>query len=203
MSVDRSAGSLCTLLSEYIKENNLKVVPMIVDVGANDGLYQSNSRFFLEREWAGVLIEPVPRSFHNLVKSMDVFKDRITFINAALADTHGTAKIYRHPNDSDRTNDGGASLIKIPQSNLYWECLTLDAATLAHIYGDVGILSIDAEGYDFVILKRWLSTPSKPTIIITEDLTDWGQQQEKHQFMLGSGYRFWQHVSGNDVYIKL
>lgn len=200
--MDRSAGNVCTLLHEYMVKNNMDVPQRIVDIGANDGLYQSNSRYFLEQGWSGILIEPVPKSFASLVRSMDKFKNHSIFINAAVADSHGTARIFRHPNDSDNTNDGGASLIKDPRSREFWECLTIDAATLAFVYQDVGILSIDAEGYDFVILKRWLSTASRPAIIITEDLTDWGQQNNKHQFLLTSGYEFWQHVSGNDVYIR-
>lgn len=203
-SVDTSAGLVSSIIYQQIVDKNLCVPRLIVDIGANDGIYQSNSRFFLQQAWNAILIEPLPHIFKRLASNMDEFKDRSIFINAAVGDRSGATKIYRHPNDSDNTSDGGASLILNPdQSTASWECELVDAHALAVQYPDVGVLSVDAEGYDHVILRRWLGTKNRPMFIISENLTDWGTQPEKEFLLHSMNYLFWQHIEGNDIYIKL
>jgi len=199
---DTSAGQLSSQLMEYIVDQDIILNPFIVDIGANDGVYHSNSRYFLERGWSAILIEPVSKTFQQLVKNCAKYADNICFLNVAANKCNGMIRIHRHVNDAKwETNDGGASLLSHFSSGDGWDCIGIDCMTLASFCTTPGILSVDTEGYDSVILTRWLQSDSRPPCIVTEDLTDWGNQQEKHDLLSTSGYRFWKNIAGNDIYV--
>jgi FkbM family methyltransferase len=54
-----------------------------LDIGAQDGITNSNTRALAERGWGGVLVEAAPA---NVVKLLDLYGDRedISIVNAAL-----------------------------------------------------------------------------------------------------------------------
>ena len=45
---------------DYIRKNNLSVPTVYVDIGASDGVCNSNSRYFIHQGWVGYLFEPCP-----------------------------------------------------------------------------------------------------------------------------------------------
>ena len=44
----------------------------LVDIGAADGITNSNSRFLIEKGWGGILIEPNTKNFNKL---QDLYKN--------------------------------------------------------------------------------------------------------------------------------
>ena len=78
------------LLRRLLRPNDGEV---IVDVGANDGFYGSNSYPFIARGWRAVLIEPHPVAF---AKAQARFAGRanVTCLNLACAETPGQLPLY-------------------------------------------------------------------------------------------------------------
>ena len=65
----------------------------LIEAGAYDGELQSNSLFFeMQRNWTGLLIEPVPSFFEKLLK-----KNRQMFkINACIANDRPSVQKFRY-----------------------------------------------------------------------------------------------------------
>src|SRR5436190_21566004 len=71
---------------------------VVVDVGANDGFYGSNSFPFVSRGWRSILIEPHPRAFERLQK-LHAGKKRTTCLNIACAEKEGEFPLYLSKGD--------------------------------------------------------------------------------------------------------
>ena len=85
--------------------------PFAVDVGANVGA----PTLFFARDLGRrvVAVEPVPQTFALLRRNVEAngFGDRVTLVNAAIAETAGTVSMVRHAKDgwSEVADSGGAA----------------------------------------------------------------------------------------------
>jgi len=65
-----------------------------VQIGANNGLTDDPIRQFVTKyHWHGVLVEPQPQVFQQLLKNYEVEK-QLAFENAAIADKDGTVRLF-------------------------------------------------------------------------------------------------------------
>ena len=75
------------------------------DIGAWDGKCLSNTYALLERGWAGVMVEPAPRSFVGLMENTEPFRDRVQLVNAAITVEGGLRPFYDCKGDAVATLD--------------------------------------------------------------------------------------------------
>jgi FkbM family methyltransferase len=161
----------------------------IIDVGASEGHYNSNSMpLILEMSWCGILLEPMPIQFKQLMtRYQDI--DDIQCINAVLCDNDSIVDMFIHPNDGDGTTAGnhGSSLIKMARNKIVVKVPSISYESLNSLRNlrDVGILSIDTEGYDFDILRGLLPL-GLPAVIISE-VIEVGEE-DKVRFIESFGY---------------
>jgi FkbM family methyltransferase len=141
-----------------------------VQVGAHDG--RSNDpirRLVTKLEWTGVLIEPQPELFAQLVESYSGHR-QLKFENAAIAAADGFRTLYRIRPDVQGLPSWATQLASfdrrtllhhekwIPELKNHIEELSVPCLTLATVIeryglGELDLLQIDAEGYDHEILK--------------------------------------------------
>jgi len=136
----------------------------ILDLGANDGVTLSNSRFFIERGWSGVLIEAGRTPYERLLKSS---LPNCININCAIGVENCELTFYESDkllsindvglvssliiNETERWRRSGINFIdyKVPCYN--WN-------TLVENYGlqnkKFDIISIDIEGMDYDVLTQ-------------------------------------------------
>jgi FkbM family methyltransferase len=146
----------------------------IVDIGASDGLYTSNSYdLIIQYGWNGLLFDPQEDILAIAQQHHKDNIDHVLFFPVAIAEVKGRVVLFGHPNDYDgkTTLNHGASLIEIPN-------YTAKRAVNAISYQDflsiislstVGVLAIDTEGYDFSIIDGLFKlTKDRPQVIITE-----------------------------------
>ena len=55
-------------LYNYIAENNIMTPEVFVDIGALDGITNSNARLFLSQGWKGILFQPILLALINYLK---------------------------------------------------------------------------------------------------------------------------------------
>jgi len=106
-----------------------------VELGAYDGIQTSNT-FYMEKnlEWDGICVEANPSVYQSLIKNR-----KSKNINVALNDYVGECFF---------TND------KITTTGIKVPCNTLDnVLTENNSPKDIDYLSIDIEGYEYIILK--------------------------------------------------
>jgi FkbM family methyltransferase len=149
-----------------------------VQIGAHDGLHNDPIRAFVEKyHWIGVLVEPQPAIFKRLLANYADEK-QLAFENCAIAPIDGQAKFYCFaPNQGlpDHatmlcsmwkeavTNNGHGYRGEVEQ--IIVPAMTLQTLLTKHDIESLDILQIDAEGFDFDVIKMLDETAIRPEII--------------------------------------
>lgn len=145
--------SLWDCFGVALDEKLIKLIDLengsFIEVGANDGIYQSNTKLLEERYgWTGILIEPSPSSFESLIVNrpnskcfqcaLGSFEEEGTFTFGDF-DGHVMASIQ------------GNRLKRPAEQKVLMRSLQsiLDEVGLKH----VNLFSLDTEGYELNILK--------------------------------------------------
>lgn len=177
----------------------------IVEVGANDGVTASNSRFFLRRGWQALLIEPNPRIFPRLVENVRAWP-RVRCVPVACSNAPGTLPLRIFADDPTgmlstiheeaEANRGRPRPIAEVHEV---EVRTLTSLLDEHqVPADFGILSVDAEGHDLQVLQGLDFARYRPGLIITE--SDERTEGEKHALLSASGYVLIERVGVNTIW---
>jgi FkbM family methyltransferase len=125
----------------------------LLDIGANNGKTNSNSRALLEIGWMGVLVEPHPYAFGIL---NDGLLEGSKAFNYAIADYDGMATLHA-PKDSQLSSIK-KDFTKQSEKWHKFEPIEVPCVTIDTLYKQTGnrfdFITIDAEGCDFDILKQ-------------------------------------------------
>jgi FkbM family methyltransferase len=116
----------------------------------------------------GILIEPIPQLFEQLTATY-AGRQGLSFVNAAVAQDEGTRELYwvsPLPGDPVWVDQLGSFSRDVVLSHAEWvpgiadrmravevRCRTLRSLVDEHALDDIDLLHIDAEGFDFEILK--------------------------------------------------
>lgn len=167
----------------------------VVDVGANDGFFSSNSYPFLVRGWNGLLVEPHPAA---LIKVRRLHRKRpgVTVIQGGCSDSEGMLTLYSRPGDDGGSlsflepqaggavqTNGPTASISIAQVRVH----RLERLLMEHgVPEGFGLLSIDTEGHDLKVLEGANLERFRPEVIITESSVD---DLPKREFLRQRGYQ--------------
>lgn len=175
---------------------------IVVDVGANDGFYGSNSFPFVARSWRAILVEPHPKVFAKLQK-LHAGKTNVTCLNLACSNVQGTLPLHVGSDGeapSNSTLSDAADLLQVrAEETILVKVETLsDVLAGLKIPADIGVLSVDVEGMDYEVLlgldfSRW-----RPRLIITEDYEP--KEAKKSEWLTSQGYRLVMSIAGNTLW---
>jgi FkbM family methyltransferase len=160
-----------------------------VEIGANAGDHHDHLRpHILERQWRGLMVEPVPYVFDRLVRNYGHI-GRVTLVNAAVGSQDGERPFFHlreaapderhrlpHWYDGIGSFSREAILSHRPQlpdidSRLVETTVpTLSFESLCRDHGveRVDLLAIDTEGHDFEILRSIDLDRRRPAIVVYE-----------------------------------
>jgi len=171
----------CIRLSNFVQE------PIFVIVGAFDGLNDPCSDILLyNKQWKGLLIEPVPYIFNRLKAN---FQDSKRFLleQVALGSTAGEATFYSVDPSANKSMPNlshwfekigslnrkhilkffnGALEPFIVESTV--KVCTLSGILKKNYIQDIHFLQIDTEGYDYEVLKTLDFANQSPVMIFIE-----------------------------------
>lgn len=178
-----------------------------VQIGANDGVIGDPIHQVVKTcGWSGVLVEPLPVFFEKLVANYAGVPN-LEFENAAIGTTDGTGTIYsvdRRPEDPywvellssfnrDVILSQGEVLADLEHRLIEVEVKTTTLASLVTRHGlnNIDLLHVDAEGYDFEILKQIdFGASWAPSFIIFErEHLDKEAYQQATRMLHKAGYR--------------
>jgi|GEM_PF-4225044 len=149
------------LIEKYLKDNDIKIVPKFFEIGAAEITRNSNSRFFIESmDFEAYLFEPNSEFFAKLV---DHYKanNKVKVENIAISNKDGQVKFdFQEDYTLSGISENGSSTIEAKKLSTYLNQNGLDK--------NIGIVSIDTEGYDTPILQDILADQILPDIIIIE-----------------------------------
>jgi len=201
---DPSEGRISSRMLTYIENNDIEVPELILDIGANNGKYFSNSMFFINKGWKAILVEPLHIQVLDLYKLHHDRLDKVQIWPFAVGDVDKDAVLYGHKNDGNgyKTANQGASLISMPHP-IKWTVRCISGNTMAGLIDldSVGILSVDAQGFDYRILKSiFEATEQRPRFIITEV---WQADEEQKMQMLKANHYVQRAKLGHNKWFEL
>ena len=182
---------------------NKKQNGLCVEVGAADGVDNSNSRYLIESfNWSAVLVEPHPNFFDSL-KSLYKNTDRITLLNMAIHTKKGAMPFYLYGRDVGAQISTLSKEFKQHSIALYGnkyedEPIIVDVEPLESVLKNipkVDFLSVDCEGVDMEVLKSNDWTLYRPSLLCVEHVHL--PEAELVGFMSSVGYRIYDRTPGN------
>jgi len=178
-----------------------------VDVGANDPLTHSITKYFYDAGWHGVNVEPAHHPFERLAAA----RERDVNLNVGLSNEPGTLTLHEFPPELS-----GASTFSAAQADWHRENglpsvkRTVEVTTLArvceeHVEGRIDFLSIDVEGHERAVIDgadwaRW-----RPRVVIveaTQPATTIPTHDEWEHVLLAADYLFGAFDGLNRYYVR-
>jgi FkbM family methyltransferase len=160
-----------------------------VEIGSNDGEQHDHLRpFILEKEWSGLMVEPVPYVFERLSRNYAGL-DRVILVNGAVGDRDGELPFYHlvDASEAERAQlpdwyDGIGSFSReavlshsthMPdvESRLVTAqvpTMTFETLCARHGVSSVDLLLIDTEGYDWEIIRAIDLAAWRPQLMVYE-----------------------------------
>lgn len=187
------------LLAEIFKNDT----GICVEVGANDGVTYSNTKYLEENGWTCLLVEPTPRLCENIrnTRSGRLFE-------CAASDSEGEIILYMsEEHDLFSSVEKQATMAdELARSDLAILPVRVAARRLDSILEEAGVdrldmASIDVEGHEYSVLKGFDLDRFNPRILIIEDSTDL-QVSSVETFLMQKGYYRFYRSGGNDWYAR-
>ena len=161
---------------------------VMFDVGSMDG---SSFMPFLLKKWEVFAFEPDKKNHQTILNNLKNWKFKINLIQKAVSDVEETKLFY-----TSKSSTGIPSLLKfnenqVPSHEL--STIVLNDFIKERDVKKIDFLKIDAEGYDFMVLKGFDFSKFKPRIIMCE----FEDGKTKHlgystkdmaQFLIDQGY---------------
>jgi FkbM family methyltransferase len=145
------------ILTDYFNGRN----GFLVDVGAWDGVFLSNSRALLEMGWSGILFEPDPNGYCGLIEnSMSLPSSKIAVLPIACSDKDGYARFYV-------SKEGTlSSLVHVSDVS---ERIFIQTRKISTVWKHkIDLLLIDVEGAELMVLGGVDWKANNPEMIVTE-----------------------------------
>lgn len=168
-----------------------------IQVGANDGLNHDPIHKFIKRDhWQGLLLEPQTYVYRNKLFPLYLKDSGVMMENVALSSEIGLMEMYRLSFTNDRWATGLATFdkktldkkvvrgdidtlakkngVKLPASKEDYiesfkvETKSFDFLMEKYNISKVDVLQIDAEGYDFEIVKMFDLAKNKANVVVFE-----------------------------------
>lgn len=180
-----------------------------VEVGAFNGIDASNSWFFEQLGWTGVLVEPDPVQAEHCTRN----RPASTTVQAAAGREPGTLVLHRftaaadwsgmlsHVGESDAHSERLASMTGATET-VEVPCVRLD-----DVLGEAGIdridfVSIDVEGAEESVLAGFDLDRWRPEVIVLERTYEGKRASPLAEIMTRAGYRRETTIGANDVYTR-
>jgi FkbM family methyltransferase len=177
-----------------------------LDVGAADPVEYSVTKWFYDRGWSGINVEPQPGYF----AALQADRPRDTNLNVGLSDRPGTVTLYEAPDRPGWSTmepavaDGFlAQGIELVEREV--AVLTLAEVCERYARGPIDFLKIDVEGFEPHVLRgadfaRW-----RPRVVLVE-ATEVGRPVLNHDgwepLLLDADYRFATFDGLNRYYVR-
>lgn len=182
----------------------------IVELGAGHPEEISNSRYFLERGWCGLLVEGNPELADMLaafyaddqnVTVVDclVGKEDLDAVDFAISLRHWALSGVGGVSQPEAHDAGQVEMLTTSQrraSSVIRSWLETSGGS------DVGILSIDLEGMDTEVLREIISAGLSPQVLVVERLTE-ADHVSQSELLQSSGYVYVEQRSLSDIWIRV
>ena len=160
-----------------------------IELGANDGLEQSNTAFFeFHRGWTGLLIEPSLDKYTQCVTNR---KSSLVVHGACVSDTYEGSTVLGDFDGSLMSSISGKRLGR--SSSVSVPAFTLSKLLERFNGCEIDLLSLDTEGYEMEVLKGLDIQRNSPKYMIIEIY--WKDFDDISEFLSSNGYRLYSSIT--------
>lgn len=221
-------NSLAWTLNKYSRNTQQLTV---IQIGANDGFNHDPIVKFIKRDkWNGVLLEPQKYVHDTFLSKLHQNQSNIKTLNAALDYQDGERMMYHIAFSRSRWATGLSSFdkqaleevinnghvarsarkegIPLPTNKEDYiteekiQCISPETLVKTYHINKIDLLQIDAEGFDFEIIKMMNIPQTQPGMIVFEDSHLSSEAlQECHQLLSTQSYII-RKTKGNAIAIK-
>jgi len=176
-----------------------------IEAGAFDGESDSTTLHFeLEHGWTGLLVEPVPLNFKELVSK----KRRAWSVQNCLSTQQTPETVNFSMSGSSKATMAGIVVGNETQGEtVEMQCLPLYSMILALGNPTVDFLSLDIEGAEFQVLKNipWESVDIRAISVETQFAGEVmeGDKEDIFRLLTGLGYTHLDSIARDDIFVKL
>ena len=147
------------LIADYFKSN----IGAFLEVGSNNGITLSNCYQLALEGWSGLCVEPSPKVWNELLKN-HLEHPKVQCLNVAIGEENNMATFYDSGTLLKSGDKALVSTIKKEETTRWRESVqfeetqveVIDFATMLELSDikEFDLISIDAEGFDYKILKQ-------------------------------------------------
>ncbi len=184
---------------------NRKTEGLCIEVGANDGINDSNTMYFENIGWNCILIEPNP----DLCRMIRAARSS-TLIEVAASDKNGETSLFvaegaERAHGVSTINSAEEALNKIKSYGFTYSEVQVKTRPLNEILDSLKIgraidfISVDVEGHELEVLKGFSLERWKPTVILVEDNSNF-DNADVSNYLKRFGYLRFMRTGVNDWY---
>lgn len=184
---------------------NRKNEGLCIEVGANDGVNDSNTMHFENVGWNCILIEPNP-----VLCKMIRTSRKATLIEVAASDKNGETTLFvaegaERAHGVSTINSAEEALNKIKSYGFTYSEVQVKTRPLNEILDSLKIdraidfISVDVEGHELEVLKGFSLDRWRPTVILVEDNSNF-DNADVSNYLKEFGYLRFMRTGVNDWY---
>lgn len=184
---------------------NEKCEGLCIEVGANDGVNDSNTMYFENVGWDCILIEPNP-----VLCQMIRASRKASLIEVAASDKNGETSLFvaegsERAHGVSTINSAEDALNKIKSYGFTYSEVQVKTKLLNDILDSekitskIDFISIDVEGHELEVFKGFSLDRWKPTVILVEDNSNF-ENFDVSNYLKKFGYSRFMRTGVNDWY---
>lgn len=196
------------LYENYFKN---KQKGFFMEIGADDGVDKSNTKFFEETlEWNGICIEPSPERFKLLETNRICICENVAISDnegeaefmdisgwgkalSGIVDKYSGSHMNRIQNELKNPNNKGYNIVNVKTT-------TLNNLLEKHNVTDIDFCTVDTEGGEYDIIKNIDLVRFNIKIFIVEN--NYGDESVNN-YLTSNGYEMIKKINVDNVYVKL
>jgi len=184
----------------YLKKYFGDCIGKYLDIGANHPFRISNTYLLYSLGWSGVVVEPIP----TLIKAHQKFRPRDLQLPLAVSNSRGELEFFELSPSVLSTFDSSLVASHIRGGGKVRMTHKIEVQTLADIskqyFNNVecDLMSIDTEGFDYLVLSgnNWNSFRPKVIVFESNDYND----NQADDLLLSKGYELLETFGCNKIY---
>lgn len=180
-----------------------------VDVGAHHPVRFSNTKYFYNKGWKGINIEPTP----DAIKAFELFRKRDINLNIGIGPEKGklTFHCFNEPALNSFSKEVSERIDRESDKYKIIRRLDIDVLPLSEVFDkylpkgqQIDFISIDVEGLDYQVLLSNDWNKYQPEVILVEENVDVDEISKSpiYQFLKDKGYKFFAKTLRTCIYRK-
>jgi FkbM family methyltransferase len=180
-----------------------------VDVGAHHPVRFSNTKYFYDKGWKGINIEPTP----NAIKAFKTFRRRDINLNIGIGPERGELTFYcfNEPALNSFSKEVSERVDRESSTYKIIKELKIEVMPLSVVFDQylpegrkIDFISIDVEGLDYQVLTSNNWDKYQPEVILVEENIDVDRIGDSpiYNFLKDKGYHFFAKTLRTCVYRK-